>query len=133
MGHFFRTSHNKKVYGNDTVRNTNAASFFNPARAVNDPLNVRQGDLLVWMQGNKVKRGPGHVAVVESYQPHSSSGGNMRVVEATGNSNASPKLLDSQCTVEAIIEKDVEKGIPVMILKVKRHRQTGNFVAVMRY
>lgn len=51
----------KKTYSNNTVRNTGAASYYDTARAINDPLQIRRGDLLVWMSGNRVMRGPGHV------------------------------------------------------------------------
>jgi len=120
----------KKTYSNNTVRNTGAASYYSPAKAVNNPATVRQGDLLVWMSGNSVKRSPGHIAVVESYIPQSRVGGNMRVVEATGASGAHPKLLDSMYAVERIISKG--GGVPVMILVVKRHGKSGSRVAVIR-
>ncbi len=120
----------KKTYSNTTVRNTGAASYYNVANALNDPATVRQGDLLVWMDGNTVKRNPGHVAVVESYVPQSMVGGSMRVVEATGAAVATPKLLDSMYTVERIINRG--NGVPVMILIVKRHGTSGSRVAVMR-
>jgi hypothetical protein len=123
----------KKTYSNNTVRNTSAASYFSAAKAVNDPNKVKQGDILVWMRGNRVMTGPGHVAAVESYVPQCRPGGNMRVVEATGNAAANPKLLDSMYTVEQIIDKDVRKGVQAMILVVKRHGQSGSRVAVMRY
>lgn len=121
----------KKSDSNETRRNTGAQSYFSAGRAVNDPSAVRQGDLLVWMTGNSVKSNPGHIAVVESYTPQSVPGGNMRVVEATGAAGANPKLLDSRYTVEQIIDKG--KGVPAMILVVKRHGTSGNRVAVMRY
>lgn len=120
----------KKAYSNDTVSNTGAASYYNVANAINDPNAVRQGDLLVWMDGNAVKRNPGHVAVVESHVPQCMVGGNMRVVEATGAAAANPKLLDSMYSVEQILNKG--KGVPVMILVVKRHGTSGSRVAVMR-
>ena len=120
----------KKTYSAQTLRNTGAASYFNAAQAVNDPSQVRAGDLLVWMDGNQVKRNPGHIAVVESYVPQSRVGGNMRVVEATGASGASPKLLDSMYAVEQIIPK--AGPVPAMILVVKRHGVSGSRVAVMR-
>lgn len=120
----------KKTYSNNTVRNTSAASYYNAAKAINDPGKVRRGDILVWMRGNAVLRNPGHVAIVESYVAQSRVGGNMRVVEATGAAGAHPKLLDSMYTVEKIISKGA--GIPVMILVVKRHGKSGNRVAVMR-
>ncbi len=120
----------KKPDTDQTVRNTGAASYYNAALAVNDPSTIRQGDLLVWMEGNSVKRSPGHIAVVESYVPQSMVGGNMRVVEATGAATANPKLLDSMYTVEQIIDKG--KNAPVMILVVKRHGRSGSRVAVIR-
>ncbi len=121
----------KKTYSARTVRDTSAASYFSPVHAVNDPLQVRRGDLLVWMNGNAVKTSPGHVTVVESYTPMSAPGGNMRVVEATGASGAHPKLLDSMYTVEKIIDKGGQ--VPCMILVVKRHGVSGSHVAIMRY
>jgi hypothetical protein len=120
----------KKTYSAQTVRNTNAASYFNAANAVNDSTQVRQGDLLVWMSGNAVKRNPGHIAVVESYVAQSRPGGNMRVVEATGAGAANPKLLDSMYSVEQIIPKG--GAVPAMIFVVKRHGSSGNRVAVIR-
>ena len=114
-------------------RNTSAASYFNLAHAINDAAAVRQGDLLVWMNGVRVKTNPGHIAVVESYTPASRIGGNMRVVEATGNRNAQPKLLDSWYEVEHIFEQG-DPGLhnQVMMLQVKRHGHGGERVAVMR-
>jgi hypothetical protein len=120
----------KRTYSSVTVRNTGAASYYNAATAINDPAAIRQGDLLVWMDGNSVKRSPGHIAVVESYVAQSRVGGNMRVVEATGAAGASPKLLDSMYTVELIIPKG--GVVPVMILVVKRHGASGSRVAVIR-
>jgi hypothetical protein len=120
----------KKTYSSNTVRNTSAASYFNAAHAVNDPGQVRMGDLLVWMTGNAVKTNPGHVAVVESYVAQSAPGGNMRVVEATGASGANPKLLDSMYLVEQIVPKG--GAVPAMILVVRRHGVSGSRVAVMR-
>lgn len=120
----------KRTYSSDLVRNTGAASYFNPAAAVNDPTQVQPGDLLVWMDGNAVKRSPGHVAVVESYAPHSAVGGNMRVVEATGSAGAQPKLLDSMYHVERIIPKG--GAVPAMLLVVTRHGKPGSRVAVIR-
>jgi hypothetical protein len=120
----------KKTYSSVTVRNTSAASYYNPAAAINDPARVRAGDLLVWMEGNSVKSNPGHVAVVESYVAQSRDGGNMRVVEATGASGANPKLLDSMYVVERIISKG--GAVPSMILVVKRHGASGSRVTVMR-
>ncbi|MBL8227689.1 MAG: hypothetical protein JNL98_04405 [Bryobacterales bacterium] len=120
----------KRTYSAGLLRGTNAASYFQPALAVNDPSRVMPGDLLVWMKGNSVKRSPGHIAVVESYSPQCHAGGNMRVVEATGNSRATPKLLDSMYSVERIIPKGGD--VPVMILVVKRHGRSGDRVAVIR-
>ena len=120
----------KRTYSSNTVRNTSAMSYYNAATAVNDPTRVRQGDLLVWMEGNSVKSNPGHVAVVESYVAQSRVGGNLRVVEATGASGAKPKLLDSLYAVERIISKG--GAVPIMILVVKRHGVSGSRVAVMR-
>jgi hypothetical protein len=121
----------KKPDTADARRNTSAASYYNPGKAVNDSAAVRQGDLLVWMTAaNTVLTGPGHVAVVESYVPASRAGGNMRVVEATGAAGATPKLLDSIYSVERIIDKG--PTAPVMVLVVSRHGTSGNRVAVIR-
>jgi hypothetical protein len=120
----------KKTYSSNTVRNTSAASYYNAARAINDPTQIRQGDLLVWMDGNSVKSNPGHVVVVDLYAAQSRVGGNMRVVEATGASGANPKLLDSMYAVERIIPK--AGAVPSMILVVKRHGVSGSRVAVIR-
>jgi hypothetical protein len=119
----------KKTYSANAVRNTSAASYYNGTK-VNDPGQIRQGDLLVWMDGNSVKTNPGHVTVVDAYTPQSAVGGNMRIVEATGASGASPKLLDSMYTVERIIPKGGD--VPTMILVVKRHGVSGHRVAVVR-
>ncbi|MBN9660994.1 MAG: hypothetical protein J0H49_22575 [Acidobacteria bacterium] len=120
----------KRSYSASVVRNTSAASYFSTAAAVNDASQVRQGDLLVWMNGNSVKTNPGHIAVVESYVAQSRPGGNMCVVEATGAAGANPKLLDSMYTVEQIIPRG--GAVPVMILVVKRHGVSGSRVAVIR-
>jgi hypothetical protein len=120
----------KRTYSSNTVRNSGAASYYSAAKAINDPTQVRQGDLLVWMDGNSVRTSPGHIAVVDSYSAQSASGGNMRVVEATGASGANPKLLDSMYSVERIIPK--AGAVPVMILVVKRHGVSGSRVAVIR-
>jgi hypothetical protein len=119
----------KKTYSSHVLRNTGAASYYAATAAVNDPTQIRQGDLLVWMNGSSVKRDPGHVAVVESYIAQSRAGGNLRVVEATGASGASPKLLDSMYAVEQIIPKS---GAVPMILVVNRHGKSGSRVVVMR-
>ncbi len=51
----------KRVYSYDLlVNHSNASSYFNTATPVNDPLDVRRGDLLLF-----IKPG-GHIAVVES-------------------------------------------------------------------
>ncbi len=121
----------KRPFSHQTLRNSNAASYYDEAKAINDPLDVRQGDLLVWMDGNHIKRSPGHIAVVESYTPQSAPGGNMRVVEATGAAAANPKLLDSMYTVESIHPEG--RGARVMVLQVRRHGQSGSRVAVIRY
>ncbi|MCG8087676.1 MAG: CHAP domain-containing protein [Candidatus Thiodiazotropha taylori] len=120
----------KRNYSDSTVRNTGAASYFQANRAVNDANTIQQGDLLVWMDGNTVRRSPGHVAVVDSYVNQSVTGGNMRVVEATGSRHARPKLLSSMYAVERIIEPG--RGVPAMILEVRRHGTSGSRVAVMR-
>lgn len=120
----------KKPNDPTTARNTNAASYFSVASAVNDPNDIRQGDLLVWMEGNSVKRNPGHVAVVQSYTAQSRPGGNMQVCEATGAAAANPKLLDSMYQVEEILNPD--RGRATMVLVVRRHGQSGSHVSVMR-
>jgi hypothetical protein len=126
----YLVANNYKTYSSQTLRNTSAASYYSDRNAVNDPLQIRPGDLLVWMTGNAVKTNPGHVAVVQSYAARSQVGGNMSVVEATGASGADPKLLDSMYAVERILPKSGAQ--PVMILVVKRHGASGNRVAVMR-
>lgn len=120
----------KRAYSSTLMRNTSAASYFNAGAAVNDASQVRQGDLLVWMDGNAVKRNPGHIAVVESYVAQSMTGGNMRVVEATGAHAANPKLLDSMYSVTRIIPKG--GAVPAMMLEVTRHGRPRNRVAVIR-
>ncbi|MEZ6063912.1 MAG: CHAP domain-containing protein [Planctomycetaceae bacterium] len=120
----------KKANSSSIKNNTGAASYFQPANAVNDSNAVRQGDLLVWMRGNSVMTGPGHVAVVESYRAQCVPGGNMRVCEATGAAGANPKLLDSMYSVTQIIPK--EGRVPAMILVVDRHGTSGSRVAVIR-
>ncbi len=121
----------KKAYSADLLRNTSAESYFNVASAVNDPNFVLTGDLLVFMKkDNTVLRGPGHIAVVDSYFPGSMAGGNMRVVEATAASGANPKLLDSMYSVDQIINKG--GTVPCMILVVTRHGTPGFHVAVIR-
>ena len=119
----------KKTYSSTTVRNTGAASYFDSSKAVNDPLAVQRGDLLVWMNGNSVKRDPGHIAVVDDYVAQCRPAGNMRVVEATGARGANPKLLDSMYMVEGIVD---QTGRVPMILVVKRHGVSGSHVVVIR-
>jgi hypothetical protein len=120
----------KKSDTDSVLRNTSAASYFSAAKAVNDPMQIRQGDVLVWMTGNAVKTDPGHVALVESYSAQTIAGGNMRVAEATGAGAANPKLLDSMYAVEQIIPKG--GAVPAMILVVKRFGSSGSRVTVMR-
>jgi hypothetical protein len=127
----YLVANRRKPNDERTKRNTGAASYYAPRRAVNDPLQVTRGDLLVWMVGNNVRRNPGHVAVVESYRAQSVAGGNMRVVEATGAAGANPKLLDSMYSVEQIINQGGR--VPVMILVVRRHGVSGSRVSVMRW
>jgi hypothetical protein len=119
----------KRPYSSNFLRNTSAASYYTLGMPINDATQVRQGDVLVWMEGNAVKSNPGHVAVVESYAAQSRVGGNMRVVEATGAAAASPKLLDSMYAVEQVIPNSAT--VP-MILVVKRHGVSGNRVVVRR-
>jgi hypothetical protein len=119
----------KRTYSSHLLRNTSAASYYTAGTPVNDATQVRQGDVLVWMDGNRVKSNPGHVAVVESYVAQSRVGGNMRVVEATGAAGATPKLLDSMYAVEQVVPQTTT--VP-MILVVKRHGVSGNRVVVRR-
>jgi hypothetical protein len=57
----------------------------------------------------------------------------MRVVEATGNRNANPRVLDSMYSVTRIIDpNDAQLRNRVMILEVRRHGSTSK-VAVMRF
>ncbi len=120
----------KRTYSSNLLRNTNAASYFTAGNPINDPTQVRQGDLLVWMNGNTVKTNPGHIAVVESYVAQSRAGGNMRVVEATGASGANPKLLDSLYSVEQLVPKG--GTVSSLILVVTRHGASGHRVVVRR-
>jgi hypothetical protein len=124
----------------ETRANTSAASYFNPAKAVNDPSDVRQGDLLVLMDGNRVMEkhtdgtgGTGHVMVVESFSAQCSVEfpyGSMRVVESTAAKAANPKLSDSIYKVEKIVKKGGH--VPCMILVNKRLGASGFHVSVMR-
>ena len=120
----------KRTYSSHLLRNTSAASYFNAGVPINDPLQVRQGDVLVWMDGNAVKSNPGHVAVVESFVAQRRVDGNMRVVEATGAPAANPKLLDSLYSVEQVVPKG--GSVSSMILVVRRHGTSGNRVVVRR-
>lgn len=123
----------KREYSPQLLRGTNAASYYNARSAINDPTDLRQGDLLVWMDGNRVKTNPGHIAVVQAHFAGSRPGGNLHVVEATGASGANPKLLDSWYTVERIIDRnDRLQRNPVMILVVRRHGVSGSTVCVIR-
>ena len=118
----------KKTYSANTVRNTSAESYYNAGKHINDPAQVKAGDVLVLMNGNSVKANPGHVVVVHSYTPQSVAGGNMRVVESTAASGANPKLIDSMYSVEKIIPKG--GAVPVMILVVRRFGGTAHFSVV---
>lgn len=120
----------KRTYSAATMRNTSAASYATAGLPVNDATQIRQGDLLVWMNGNAVRTNPGHVAVVESYVAQSRPGGNMRIVEATGATGATPKLLDSMYRVEQIVPPG--PGVASMVLVVTRHGTSGHRVIVRR-
>ncbi len=122
-----------RSYSATLLRNTNAQSYYNVGQAVNDGAQIRQGDLLVWMTGNRVKTGPGHIAIVQSYIPACLPAGNMEVCEATGAGGATPKLLNSRYHVTKIIDKgDRSLKNQVMILEVSRHGTTGSRVCVIR-
>jgi hypothetical protein len=61
----------KKVYSANTVRNTGAASYYQVNRAVNDPLDVRQGrcaGLDAWRQGADRSRSCGFGRVLPADQ-----------------------------------------------------------------
>ena len=123
----------KRTYSPTLVRNSGAQSYYNPSQAVNDASQVRQGDLLVWMTGNRPKSDPGHIAVVQSYTPASMAGGNMEVCEATGAANANPKLLNSRYTVTRIFpQNDRTLHNAVMILEFTRHGTPGSKACVIR-
>ena len=120
-----KRSYSSTLFGN----HSGASSYYQVSNAVNDPLDIRRGDLLVWIKPEYL----GHVAVVESFLPVSRTQGNLRVVEATACGNAHPKLLDSWYTVEQIIEKgDTHFKNEVMNLKLLRFNDPNNQVAVMR-
>ena len=124
----------KKPDTYDAKVNTSAASYFVPAKAVNDVSQIRQGDLLVYMNGNHAKTNPGHVMVVESLSAICSPQypyGNLRVVESTGADAANPKLSDSIYKIDAITPK---KGpVPCMILTTTRLGKPNFHVSVIRY
>jgi len=122
-----------RSYSAKLLRGTNAQSYYSEAAAVNDASQIRQGDLLVWMTGARVKTGPGHIAIVQSYIPACLPAGNMEVCEATGAGGATPKLLNSRYHVTKIIDKgDRSLKNRVMILEVSRHGTTGSRVCVIR-
>lgn len=118
----------KKPNTDKALRGNNAASYYSPGKAINNLMDVKQGDLLVWMTGNAVKTGPGHIAVVDSFSPQTWT--TMQVVEATAAKGATPKLLSSSYVIESIEAKD--HNTPVMILTVKRHSVSGHRVCVIR-
>ena len=114
--------------------NTSAASYFTPARAVNNVSDIRQGDLLVYMEGNHAKTNPGHVMVVESLSVLCSPQypyGNLRVVESTGADAANPKLSDSIYKIDKITSKGGQ--VPCMILTTTRLGKPNFQVSVMRH
>ena len=122
----------KREYSAELLRNTNAASYYNPAQAINDAEAIQQGDLLVWMKGAKAKTGPGHIAVVDT-APSKSFPTKMRVCEATANAHARPKILGSWYDILEVTPKGNKKlGNKVMILKLKRHGTSGDRVCVIR-
>jgi hypothetical protein len=122
----------KRTYSADLVRNTNAASYYNVAQAINDAAAIQQGDLLVWMKGNRAKTGPGHIAVVDT-APSTGFPTKMRVCEATAHPHARPKILDSWYEILSVTPKGKKKhDNQVMILKVKRHGTSGDRVCVIR-
>jgi hypothetical protein len=122
-----------RAYSAKLLRGTNAQSYYNEGLAINDSTQIRQGDLLVWMRGNRVKTGPGHIGIVQSYIPACLPAGNMEVCEATGNGGATPKLLNSRYHVTKLISKgDKSLKNQVMILEVTRHGSTGDRVCVIR-
>lgn len=123
----------RRVYSSSVVRNSGAQSYYNAAQAINDATQVRQGDLLVWMTGNRPKSDPGHIAVVQSYMAASTAGGNMEVCEATASGGANPKLLCSRYTVTRIIPpNDPAIRNQVMILECIRLGVPGTRVCVIR-
>ena len=51
----YLVANGKRTYTSNMVRNTSAASYYMAGTAINDATQVRQGDVLVWMDGNAVK------------------------------------------------------------------------------
>jgi len=122
----------KREYSAHLLRNTNAASYYNPADAVNDAALMKQGDLLVWMKGAHAKTGPGHIAVVDT-PPSTTEPKKMRICEATGHAHAHPHILWSWYDILDVTPKgDKHLHNKVMILKVKRHGSSGDHVCVIR-
>jgi hypothetical protein len=122
----------KREYSAELLRNTNAASYYDPALAINDSAAILQGDLLVWMKGAKAKTGPGHIAVVDT-PPSTAEPKKMRVCEATGHAHARPHILGSWYDILDVTPKgDKHLHNKVMILKVKRHGTSGDHVCVIR-
>src|SRR2546423_13692580 len=108
-------------FSHQTLRNTSAQSYYRIDKAVNDCTTVREGDLLVLMNGNQPMGSPGHVMVVDRYMATSSAAGNMQVAEATPAGPSSYKLQNSTYSVERIFERNTPGvGNQVMILQVNR-------------
>lgn len=123
----------KRVYSAHLLRNTNAASYYNPAQSINDTAEIKQGDLLVWMNGAKVRTGPGHIAVVDTPPSAALVDTHMRVCEATAHSHARPKILGSWYEILEVTPKgDKHLKNKVMILRVKRHGSSHDHVCVIR-
>jgi hypothetical protein len=124
----------KLPFSHQTSLNSNAASYYRTAKAVNDSKTIRQGDLLVWMAGNKPKEQPGHIMIVNQFPATAQAGGTVQVVEATDNPAAKPKLLKSDHSlVRVFAQNSPELKNPVMILQLKRFGSSDFRVAVMRY
>jgi hypothetical protein len=122
----------KRTYSAKLLRDTNAASYYDPALAVNDSDAIQQGDLLVWMHGARAKTGPGHIAVVDT-APSAAHPTKMRVCEATGHRNARPHILGSWYDILEVTPKgNKHLHNQVMILKVKRHGTSGDHCCVIR-
>ena len=137
-----------------TRQDTSAASYFDLNHAVNDLLDIREGDLLVEMNGNHVETSPGHVMVVQSLTAASSGeypNGSLQIVESTHARNSNPNLTESTYTIEKVVPKTEQKidpkaphashhkahhkadDVPCMILVVTRFGQKGFRASVMRY